>query len=108
MPSKKRPPARTPEGRENQVIALAMDLAEKQIAEGTASSQVLTHFLKLGSIKQQLENEKLREENALLKARTKSLESAERVEELYKQAIEAMRMYSGAGSEEDEYDEDVY
>ena len=102
--SKKIRPALTPEGRENQMISLAVDLAEKQLIEGTASSQVITHYLKLGSTKERLEKEKLEEENKLLKARTKALQSADRVEELYKDAIEAMKKYSGNGrSDENEY-----
>ena len=73
-------PALTPEARENQMIALAGNLAEKQLQEGTASSQVITHYLKLGSSKYQLENEKLREENKLLVAKTEALQSARLVE----------------------------
>ena len=96
-------PALTPEGRENQMISLAVDLAEKQLIEGTASSQVITHYLKLGSTKERLEKEKLEEENKLLKARTKALQSSDRVEELYKNAIAAMKRYSGntRGDEDD-------
>lgn len=95
-----RPPALTPEGRENQLISLAIDLAEKQLSEGTASSQVITHYLKLGSTKEMLEKEKLRKENELLKAKTESLQSAKRVEELYKDALNAMRRYSGQAGED--------
>lgn len=94
-------PALTPESRENQLIALSVDLAEKQLREGTASSQVITHFLKLGSTKNQLELEKIRHENALLEARTQSLQSAKRVEELYENALNAMRDYSGHGGQDD-------
>ena len=96
-PIKKLRPGLTPESRENQMIALAVDLAEKQLLEGTASSQVITHFLKLGSTKERLEKEKLEEENKLLRARTEALQSAKRVEELYSEAIAAMRKYSGNG-----------
>lgn len=97
-------PALTPEARENQMISLAVDLAEKQLVEGTASSQVITHYLKLGSTKERLEKEKLEEENKLLKARTEALQSAKRVEELYADAIAAMKRYSGNGrSDEDDY-----
>lgn len=95
-----RPPALTPEGRENQLISLAIDLAEKQLSEGTASSQVITHYLKLGSTKERLEKEKLEKENELLKAKTESLQSAKRVEELYKDALNAMRRYSGQAGED--------
>lgn len=97
-------PALTPEARENQMISLAVDLAEKQLMEGTASSQVITHYLKLGSTKERLEKEKLVEENKLLKARTEALQSAKRVEELYSDAIAAMKRYSGNnGGDADEY-----
>lgn len=88
-------PALTPEARENQLIALAVDLAEKQLAEGTASAQVITHYLKLGSTRERLEKEKLKKENELLQAKREALESAKRVEELYSNALEAMRSYSG-------------
>lgn len=94
-------PALTPESRENQLIALSVDLAEKQLREGTASSQVITHFLKLGSTKNQLELEKIRHENALLEAKTQSIQSAKRVEELYENALNAMKDYSGHGGRDD-------
>ena len=96
-------PALTPEARENQMIALAVDPVEQRLLDGTASSQETTHFLKLGSMKNRLEMEKLQEENRLLKARTEALQSAKRVEELYSEAIKAMRRYSGQGSDDDEY-----
>lgn len=99
-PAKKMRPALTLEARENQMIALAVDLAEKQLMEGTASAQVITHYLKLGATTARLEKEKLENENKLLKAKTEALESAERQEELYANAINAMRNYSGYGSEE--------
>ena len=92
-------PALTPEARENQLISLAVDLAEKQLIEGTASSQVISHYLKLGSTKERLEKEKLEEENKLLRAKTEALQSAKRVEELYANAISAMRKYSGKDDE---------
>ena len=101
--SRKIRPALTPEARENQMIALAVDLVEQRLLDGTASSQETTHFLKLGSMKNRLEMEKLQEENRLLKARTEALQSAKRVEELYSEAIKAMRRYSGQGRDDDEY-----
>lgn len=101
--SRKIRPALTPEARENQMISLAIDLAERQLQEGTASSQVITHYLKLGSMREKLERERLVEENKLLKARTESLESVKRTEELYADAIKAMRRYSGQGEHDDEY-----
>lgn len=90
--------ALTPEARENQMIALAVDLAEKQLAEGTASSQVITHFLKLGSSQAKLEREKLKAESELLRAKQMSIQSQEDVKELYTNAMNAMRIYSGQGS----------
>jgi hypothetical protein len=89
------PPATTPEARENQLIAAAVDLAEKQLREGTASSQVISHYLKLGSSREKLEQERLRRENELLEAKSEAIASAKRVEELYLNALNAMRSYSG-------------
>ena len=94
-------PALTPEARENQMISLAVDLAERQLQEGTASSQVITHYLKLGSMRERLEREKLEEENKLLKARTAQIQSMKRVEELYEEAIKAMRNYGGQGEQDE-------
>lgn len=95
-PEKRRPPATTPEGRENQLIAAAVDLAEKQMREGTASSQIITHYLKLGSTREQLEQERLSKENELLDAKVEAMASVKRVEELYETALNAMRSYAGA------------
>ena len=101
---RRRPPAKTPEARENQMIALAVDLAEKQLSEGTASSQVISHFLKLGSTKERIEKEILVEQRALIKAKTENLRSAKKVEELYANALNAMRSYSGQEREDvDDY-----
>ena len=97
-------PALTPETRESQLISLATDLAEQQLLDGTASSQVITHFLKLGTTIAKLEKEKLEKENALLRAKTESLESQKRVEELYSNALSAMKKYSGYGSREETED----
>ena len=102
--SKKGRPALTPEARENQMIALAVDLAEQQLRDGTASSQVITHFLKLGTTKAELEKEKLLEENKLLRAKTDAIESGKEIKALYEDALKAMRNYAGMG-DPDEYDE---
>lgn len=104
-PSRKIRPALTPEARENQLISLAVDLVEQRLIDGTASSQETTHFLKLGSMKNRLEMEKLEEENRLLKAKTESIQSQKRVEELYAEALNAMRSYAGqvGDSDDDEY-----
>lgn len=99
--AKKRRTAINPEARENQMISYAMDLAEQQILDGTASSQVITHFLKLGTEKERLEREKLKQENELLKAKAHSLESSEEVKIMYEEAIKAMRTYSGNGEPDD-------
>ena len=88
-------PAITPEGREMQLISLAMDLVEQRLRDGTASSQETTHFLKLGSIRNQLEVKKLEKETELLEAKTENLESSARMEKLYSDAMEAMKTYSG-------------
>lgn len=101
-----RRPATTEEGREAQLVSLAIDLAERQIAEGTASSQVITHFLKVGSSRERLEQERLRNENELLQAKVQQLSSAKRVEDLYSKALNAMRTYAGQEVEEDEVYDD--
>jgi len=88
-------PATTPEGREAQLIAASMDLVEKRILAGTATSQEVTHFLKLGSTREQLEQQRLRYENELTQAKIAAAESQKRVEELYRSALDAMRLYSG-------------
>ena len=95
-------PALTPEARENQLIYLATELAEQQLRDGTASSQVITHYLKLGSTKERIEREILEKQKELISAKTESLQSAKKIEELYANAISAMRQYIGHGGEEDE------
>lgn len=102
---KKQRPATTPEGRENQLISLAVDLAEKQLIEGTASSQVITHLLKQASSREKLEQERLKRENLLLSAKVEQLASSKKIEELYEQALSAMRSYSGQVQPSD-YDEE--
>ena len=98
-------PALTPESREDQLVALAIDLAEKQLLEGTASAQVISHFLKIGSTKERIEKEILEEQKDLIKAKTEALKSEKRVEELYQEALDAMRRYAGQEiAEEDEED----
>lgn len=99
-------PALTPEARENQMIALAMDLAEKQLRDGTASSQLITEFVKRGSTKARIEQEILAEQKELITAKTEALQQAKRVEELYEKAISAMRRYSGHGDENDDNEDD--
>lgn len=97
-------PALTPEARENQMVALAMDLAERQLMEGTASSQVITHYLKIGSTEQRRRIEKLEAENELLRAKAEALDSSKRMEELYEEAINAFKIYRGESKTDDEDD----
>lgn len=98
----KRRPASTPEGRENQLIALAYDAAEERIRNGTASSAEIVHFLRLGSTKERLDQEDKRKDIELKAAKTEALQSMQRVEELYEGAIKAMRKYSGNGTADDD------
>lgn len=94
-------PPMTDEGRENVLIGLAIDEAERQIRNGTASSQILTHYLRLGTTREKLEKERLEKEIEMLRAKTEVLESTKRVEELYSNALNAMREYSGTDSDND-------
>lgn len=100
---KRRPPAKTLEARENQLKSLAIDLAEKQLREGTASSQTINHYLKLASTREQLEQEKIAKENSLLEAKVEELASRVRTEELMAEAIQAFTKYKG---DSDEYYEE--
>lgn len=93
------------EARENQLISLAVDLAEKQLAEGTASSQVITHYLKLGSTRERLEKERLEHENALIRAKIEAVQSSKRIEELYADAMRAFSTYRGLESDEEYFDD---
>lgn len=102
-----RRPAVTEEGRETQMVSLAIDLAERQLEAGTASSQVITHYLKLGSTREKLEQERLRRENLLLDSKVEQMASAGRIEALYQEALDAMRLYSG-NSPLSEESEDFY
>lgn len=98
--------ATTPEAREQQLIALAVDVAEQQMRDGAASAQVITHYLKLGSSREQLEQERLRGEVGLLKIKADAIAAEARLESLYGDAIKAMRAYSGQApvNEEEEYE----
>ena len=107
MAGKSRPnrrPAQTEEAREQQLISQAMDLAEKQIQDGSAPAQVLMHFVKMGSSREKLEQARLSRENQLLEAKVENMASGRRVEELYGAAIEAMRHYAGQDSEDEDDD----
>lgn len=103
---RKRAPARTAEERQNQIIGLVMDVVEEKIRSGTASSQILTHFLKLATEKEQLENEKLRSDLKVAEAKIKQMDSQRDVMELYSKALTAMKSYNGEETEEDDLDDD--
>lgn len=98
-------PALTPEAEENQCIAMAYSLAKKQLADGSASAAVISHFLKMGSSRERLEKERMQMENKLTEAKTQALKEAAEREEKYAEAIRAMQMYSGLSEDdyEDEY-----
>lgn len=104
--SRKQAPGTTLEARENQLILLATNLAERQLREGTASSQVIAHYLKLGTTRERLEQERLKQENELVKAKTKKYHSDSHADELYREALDAFRSYTGSVSDEsyDDYD----
>lgn len=101
-PVRKMRPALTPEAREKQLISLAYDLVEERLRNGTATSQETTHFLKMGSSKERVEKEILEMQKELISAKTEAIQSAKRVEELYADAIKAMRKYSGHGDDDEE------
>lgn len=94
-------PALTPEAQENQMIALAMNLVQQRLLNGTASSQETTHFLKLATVKYQLEKEKLRGENELMAAKTEALKKTDESRIIAENAIKAMRNYQGNGDPDD-------
>lgn len=102
-PKPKRRKAISPEAREQQLISLAIDRAEQQLLDGTASSQVITHFLKLGTEKYKLELEKSRQDTELSRAKTEAIEDGKHRDELYEKAIKAMQVYNGRGEEDDYY-----
>lgn len=101
---RKSPPASTPEGRENQLIAMAYDLAEERFRKKTASAQEVTHFLKRGALNAKIELEILEKQKELLTAKTEAIYSSKRVDELYAQAISAMRSYAGDPEHNDDED----
>ena len=92
---KRRQPATSPEARELELSSAAYDLAEEQIEMGTASSQVITHFLKAGSMRERLEQQRIAHENELLQVKREQIEGQKRVEEMYVAALDAMRSYAG-------------
>lgn len=100
-------PATTPNGRENQLVAKAVNLAEQQLEDGTASAQVITHYLKLGSSRERLEQERIRHENELLVVKKEALEATKKSDELFKEAMDYFRAYTGNGPIQTEYDQDA-
>lgn len=96
------PPAITPQDREDQLIALAVDLAEQRLRDGTASNQLIAEIMKLGTTKERLQKEKLQRENEMLRAKTEAIEAQKHTDEIYKKALDAMRSYAGLGAYEDE------
>ena len=102
---KRRSPARTPEERESLLVSKSLNLIEKQIDEGTASSQVLSLYAKLGSSRERLEQERLRNENELLRKKVESLEAAMDVKNLMEEALQAFRGYSGRADEIPDFDD---
>jgi hypothetical protein len=96
----RRPAARTPEAREQQLIAAAVDRAEQQLQDGTASAQVITHFLKLGSSRERLEQQRLAYENQLTEVKIEAMQSQKEIERLYGEALAAMSAYSGRDTTE--------
>lgn len=98
------PPATTPEMREQELVALAFDVVERRLRDGSASAQETVHFLKLGTENAVLEREKLRKENILLEARTEQLSKNDRTEELFEKALKAFKGYSG----EEVLEEELY
>lgn len=104
-PQWEEPPALTIEDREAQLVHLAVNLAERQLREGTASSQVIAHYLKLGSTRERLVQEKLRKENILAEAKTEAIRAQQQNAALYEEALAAFRSYSGQADDEEYYDD---
>ncbi len=94
-PKRRRKPAQTVEDRENELVKSAIDLAAQQLNDGTASPSVITHFLRLGSVREQLERRKLMKENDLMDVKMAAIEASERREQEYSEAIAALRRYKG-------------
>lgn len=101
----KRTVTKTPEGRQNILINLAINLAEKQLRDGSASSQLISHFLKLATVRDQLEIAKLESDITLSKAKVKAIENSSKMEELLSEAISAMKDYGGDNDENFEDEE---
>ena len=100
------PPALTPEDREDQLIALAVDLAEQRLRDGTASNQLIAEIMKLGTTKERLQKEKLQRENEMLRAKTEAIEAQKHSDEMYVKALNAMKSYAGFGGPADEFEDE--
>ena len=98
---------RTPEGRENRLISMALDLAEERLRNGTATAQEVVHFLKLGSEKSRVEVEKLELEKKLVEAKTENLKAQRDMATMFNEAMAAMKRYRGEEDDEDEYDDEI-
>jgi hypothetical protein len=106
-PKKPRPRrATTPEGREQQMIALAVDVAEDMMRSGNPPAQVVTHYLKIGSTRERVELDLKREEIEVAKMRRETMAAAQRIESVYEEALAAMKFYKGGASPEGEYYEE--
>lgn len=106
--SRKSAPAKSAKARENQLISLAADLAEKKLRDGTASSQIICTLLNFASLKHKLEIEKIKSDISLAEAKKKNMENADGIMELYSDALNAFKSYKGSNEEEidEEYEED--
>ena len=94
-------PALSPEARESQLVSLAVDLAEQQLRDGTASSQVITHYLKLGSMREKIERDLMKKQMELMDAKKQNLKSTDEIKKLYTEAITALGIYGGKDSAKD-------
>ena len=102
LPKRRRKPAESSEEQENRMISLAMALAEKKMIDGTASNQMICYYLRLGSSEERLKRQMMEKQKELIDAKTETLKSAQRTEELYANALKAMRRYGGRGEEDDD------
>ena len=105
--SRKFKPATSIKERQDQMISLAVDLAEEKLRNGTASSQIITHYLELATTKERLKEEMMEEQKKLITAKIGAVESHKEVEKLYSEALNAMREYSGNFGKGSDYDDKV-
>lgn len=98
---RKRPPAGNPEERTQQLVSDAYDLAEKQIADGTASAAVLVHFLKMGTAREQAELARIKSASELDHAKLEQANQGNAAEKLLEQAMRAFTGYKGEEDDDD-------